>query len=105
MTSTRSNLAAAPARATIAEPARPRLTSRRKIAPLHWREYAMESALLGAFMVSACLFGILYEFPGSPIRQAISSDVLRRVLMGLSMGSTAIAIIYSPWGKQSGAHI
>ena len=25
--------------------------------------------------------------------------------MGLSMGSTAIAIIYSPWGKQSGAHI
>jgi aquaporin Z len=25
--------------------------------------------------------------------------------MGLAMGSTAIAIIYSPWGKRSGAHI
>ena len=25
--------------------------------------------------------------------------------MGISMGLTAIAIIYSPWGKQSGAHI
>jgi len=25
--------------------------------------------------------------------------------MGASMGLTAIAIIYSPWGKQSGAHI
>jgi glycerol uptake facilitator-like aquaporin len=25
--------------------------------------------------------------------------------MGLAMGATAIAIIYSPWGKQSGAHI
>jgi aquaporin Z len=25
--------------------------------------------------------------------------------MGLAMGSTAIALIYSPWGKQSGAHI
>ena len=25
--------------------------------------------------------------------------------MGMSMGLTAIAIIYSPWGKQSGAHI
>jgi len=25
--------------------------------------------------------------------------------MGLSMGLTAISIIYSPWGKQSGAHI
>jgi len=65
----------------------------------------MEGALLGAFMLSACLFGILYEFPGSPVRQAISSNVVRRVLMGLSMGSTAIAIIYSPWGKQSGAHL
>jgi aquaporin Z len=25
--------------------------------------------------------------------------------MGLAMGATAIGIIYSPWGKQSGAHI
>lgn len=65
----------------------------------------MESAGLGFFMISACAFGALYEFPGSPVRQAISSDVLRRVLMGISMGLTAIAIIYSPWGKQSGAHI
>jgi aquaporin Z len=31
--------------------------------------------------------------------------VLRRFIMGLAMGSTAIAIIYSPWGKRSGAHI
>src|SRR5690242_1037515 len=71
----------------------------------HWPEYAMEASLLGAFMVSACLFGVLYEFPGSPIRQAISSGPLRRLLGGIAMGMTAIAIIYSPWGKQSGAHI
>jgi aquaporin Z len=25
--------------------------------------------------------------------------------MGLAMGNTAIAVIYSPWGKRSGAHI
>ena len=25
----------------------------------HWPEYLMEAALLGAFMVSACVFGIL----------------------------------------------
>jgi aquaporin Z len=89
----------------------PRLTSR---APqlgaleslhLHWPEYLMEATLLGAFMVSACLFGALYEFPHSPVRQVIATQFLRRVLMGLSMGLTAIAIIYSPWGKQSGAHI
>jgi aquaporin Z len=88
--------------ATGAAPARSRpQTSIRS----HWREYGMEGALLGCFMISACLFGILYEFPGSPVRRAIESDALRRVLMGLSMGLTAIAIIYSPWGKQSGAHI
>lgn len=71
----------------------------------HWPEYLMEAGLLGAFMVSACVFGALYEFPHSPIREAIASKFLRRVLMGTSMGLTAIAIIYSPWGKQSGAHI
>ena len=72
---------------------------------LHWPEYLMEAGLLGAFMVSACLFGAVYEFPHSPIKHAIDSQLLRRMLMGLSMGLTAIAIIYSPWGKQSGAHI
>lgn len=72
---------------------------------LHWPEYLMEAGLLGAFMVSACVFGALYEFPGSPVHQAITSVFLRRLLMGTSMGLTAIAIIYSPWGKQSGAHI
>ncbi len=71
----------------------------------HWPEYLMEAGLLGAFMVSACLFGVLYEFPRSPVREAIASPFLRRMLMGTSMGLTAIAIIYSPWGKQSGAHI
>lgn len=71
----------------------------------HWPEYLMEAALLGAFMFSACLFGMLYEFPNSPVHRAISSSLIRRMLMGASMGLTAIAIIYSPWGKQSGAHI
>src|SRR5208282_1020867 len=71
----------------------------------HWPEYLMESGLLGAFMVSACAFGAIYEFPRSPVHQAITSGFLRRALMGVSMGLTAIAIIHSPWGKQSGAHI
>ena len=72
---------------------------------LHWPEYLMEASLLGAFMVSACVFGVLYGLPQSPVRQAVSSDFLRGLLGGLSMGLTAITIFYSPWGKQSGAHI
>ena len=57
----------------------------------HWPEYLMEAGLLGAFMVSACVFGALYEFPQSPVHQAIMSALLRRLLMGMSMGLTAIA--------------
>ncbi len=65
----------------------------------------MEAAGLGAFMVSACLFGVLLEHPDSFVRQSFADPVSRRFLMGLAMGLTAVVIIYSPWGQQSGAHI
>ena len=64
----------------------------------------MEAGLLAAFMVSACVFGALYEFPNSPV-QGDYVRLLTALLMGISLGLTAIAIIYSPWGKQSGAHL
>lgn len=71
----------------------------------HYPEYLMEGAGLGMFMISACLFTIMLEYPDSPVRNAIPSDFFRRTLIGVAMGLTAIIIIYSPWGKQSGAHI
>lgn len=64
----------------------------------------MEAALLAAFMISASLFGSLLEFPGSPVRQAIPNPHVRRALMGLAMGLTAVGLVYSPWGSRSGAH-
>lgn len=64
----------------------------------------MEAAELGLFMISACSFGVLLDYPNSPVHQAIPDPFVRRILTGLAMGLTAIAIIYSPWGKQSGAH-
>ena len=70
----------------------------------HWPEYAIEAGLLGLFMISACGFTVLLEHPQSPPHLAIPDPTLRRVLMGLAMGSTAIGLIYSPWGKRSGAH-
>jgi len=88
----------------VAMPETPKLGALASLG-LHWPEYLMEAGLLGGFMVSACVFGALYEFPQSPVHQAIASGFLRRILMGISMGLTAIALIYSPWGKQSGAHI
>jgi aquaporin Z len=71
----------------------------------HWPEYLMEGAELGLFMLSACAFGALLEHPMSPANQAIDDPLLRRILAGIAMGLTAIAIVYSPWGKRSGAHM
>jgi aquaporin Z len=70
----------------------------------HWPEYGIEAALLGLFMVSACAFAVLLEHPASPVRLALPDATVRRALTGLAMGSTAVGLIYSPWGKQSGAH-
>jgi aquaporin Z len=71
----------------------------------HWPEYLIEAGALGAFMVSACAFGVLLEHPESPIRAALPDEFVRRIVMGVAMGLTAIAIIFSPWGKRSGAHM
>jgi len=65
----------------------------------------IEATCLGLFMVSICRFGTLFEHPSSPMRQASDDPLLRRIPMGLAMGLTAIALIYSPMGKRSGAHI
>jgi aquaporin Z len=70
----------------------------------HWPEYAIEFALLGLFMVSACAFGTLLESVGSPLHAMLPDSTTRRVLMGLAMGLTAILLVYSPWGMRSGAH-
>lgn len=72
---------------------------------MHWPEYLMEAALLGLFMVSACIFGALLEHPGSTIRRRLPSPQARRLWMGIAMGATAVLLIYSPWGQQSGAHM
>ncbi|MBK9984762.1 MAG: aquaporin [Saprospiraceae bacterium] len=57
------------------------------------------------FMISACLFVILFEHPLSPLKMEIGSSFLRRLFIGLAMGLTAIMLIYSGWGKKSGAHM
>jgi aquaporin Z len=71
----------------------------------HWPEYLMEAAGLGLFMVSAGMFGTLLFHRGSPLFALLPDALVRQALMGVIMGLTAIALIYSPWGQQSGAHL
>jgi aquaporin Z len=75
----------------------------------NWPEYAIEAACLALFMVSAAGFATLLQHPASPVSGVLTAwqagPLLRRVPMGLAMGLTAIALIYSPLGARSGAHM
>ncbi len=71
---------------------------------LHWPEYLMEAGEAGCYLFSACAIATLLWHPASPVQPHLPSDAVRRMLMGLAMGATIIAIVLSPWGKQSGAH-
>ncbi len=71
----------------------------------HWPEYLIEAGALGTFMVSACVFAILLFHPASFAVHAIPAQMPRLLLMGLAMGGTLVGIVYSPFGKRSGAHM
>jgi aquaporin Z len=72
---------------------------------LEFEKYRDEALGLALFMISAGFFDALLQYPGLPFRHLISSDLLRRFLVGLAMGLTALFIFTSPFGKQSGAYI
>jgi aquaporin Z len=70
----------------------------------HWPEYLMEGGELALYMFLTCVFATLLRDPASPIRQLISSPILRRAIMGVAIGTTVVTIVTTPWGKQSGGH-
>ncbi|MGE3844431.1 MAG: MIP/aquaporin family protein [Vicinamibacterales bacterium] len=73
--------------------------------PWHWTEYLVEAAALGAFMLSAAAWASALYCSSSPLSYYVADEQVRRLLMGLAMGATAVAIIYSPLGQRSGAHM
>lgn len=81
----------------------------RSILARHWPEYLpvylIEGCGTGLFMISACSFGVLLFHPDSPVVRWIQNPTSLRVLMGLAMGMTAVSLIYSRFGKRSGAHM
>jgi aquaporin Z len=71
----------------------------------HWPEHFCEAACLGLFMLSAATFATLLQHPSSPVSLGVDGGLDARVPMGLAMGLTAMAIVYSPLGGRSGAHM
>jgi aquaporin Z len=70
----------------------------------NWRLYLYEAIELALFMLSACGFTIILFDPSWFGTRFVHSEIIRRVLMALAMGITAVLIIRSPLGKRSGAH-
>jgi aquaporin Z len=70
----------------------------------HWPEYLMEAGEVALYLLLTCFFATVLQDPASPVRHLINSDIVRRALMGLAVGASVIAIVMTPWGKQSGGH-
>ncbi|GAC1435661.1 MAG: aquaporin [Terriglobales bacterium] len=70
----------------------------------NWSLYVFEGLELAIFMLSACASTVFLFDPAYPALHLLPSAVLRRALMGVAMGATAVLIIHSPMGKRSGAH-
>jgi aquaporin Z len=71
---------------------------------MHWRLYLCEGLELAWFMVAACVATVVLFGASSHVVTVLQSAALRRAIMGVAMGLTAVMIIHSPMGKRSGAH-
>jgi aquaporin Z len=70
----------------------------------NWPLYIYEAIELALFMISACAFTLVLFDPSSPVFRWFPSAFVRRIIMAIAMGFTAVLIIHSPMGKRSGAH-
>ncbi len=80
--------------------------TRASLLPRQWRLYAIEGWALGSFMVAACGATVLVLHPDSPIAGVVPPiPLVQRAVLGVLMGLTLIVLVYSPWGRTSGAHM
>jgi aquaporin Z len=71
----------------------------------HWPVYLIDGSCLALFMVSATAVATLLQHPASPLAGWTAPPLVQRVPMGVAMGLTCAALIYSPLGVRSGAHM
>src|SRR5881396_1328462 len=71
----------------------------------NWKHYLQEALGLAIFMISACFFGAELFSEKGFLHHIITNQLLRNVLMGVMMGTTALFIFYSPLTAPSGSQI
>ncbi len=71
----------------------------------NWKHYLQEALGLAIFMISACFFSAIIFSQKGAWYNLVPGEMMKNVLMGLLMGSTALFIFYSPWTAPSGSHI
>src|SRR5688500_12129849 len=73
---------------------------------LHCREYLMEAAGLGGFVVGASLLTVFLEHPEMPAMRSLFGQhpTLRRIPLGIILGGYVAGVVYL-FGRRSGAHI
>jgi aquaporin Z len=76
----------------------------RRALAAHWPEYLAEATGLACYMAAVGLLAVLLAAPASPLAGWLPDGLARRAIMGLAAGATAVALVYSPWGRRSGGH-
>ncbi|HEY0792937.1 MAG TPA: aquaporin [Chthoniobacterales bacterium] len=71
----------------------------------HWPEYFCEAALVALFVLADCLFTVFLKYGGSPFAPLVTPSYLRRLCLGLALGGATVALVLSPLGRISGAHM
>ena len=71
----------------------------------NWKHYLQEALGLAIFMISACFFSAMLFSEKSSWHDAIPGFMMKNILMGIAMGSTALFIFYSPFTAPSGSQI
>jgi len=71
----------------------------------HWSDYCKEAAGLPGFVIVAGSATTLLEYAGSPVRAAIGSEALRRVVFGSVLAVYFAGLVYSRWGRRTGTHV
>ncbi len=66
--------------------------------------YAIEAGATATLLAAAGAYTLAVQHPGSPLHGWLPDPAMRRAVIGIAMGATLAAIVYSPWGRRSGAH-